>query len=97
MIDNDIELNKFHGYTYEKPTIAFVFLLCCLSLLGFPFTPTFLGIGLLFTHIHKGQVLLIILTALSFIFIELSILRLYARIFPGPRKKNYHPIAFRSS
>lgn len=97
LIDNDIDLNKFHGYSYEKPTIAFVFLLCCLSLLGFPFTPTFLGIDLLFTHIHKGQVPLIILTALSFIFIELSILRLYARIFLGPHKKNYHPIAFRSS
>ena len=87
LIDNDIDLNKFHGYSYEKSTIAFVFLLCCLSLLGFPFTPTFLGIDLLFTHIHKRQVLLIILTSFSFIFIELSILRLYARIFLGPHKK----------
>lgn len=96
-LDNDIELNRFHGYCYEKPKTAFVFLLCCLALLGFPFTPTFLGIDLLFTHIYKDQYILIISTSLSFIFIELAILRLYARIFLGQHKKNFHPIAYRSS
>jgi NADH-quinone oxidoreductase subunit L len=96
-IDNDISLNHYHGYSYEKPGISFVFLLSCLALIGFPFTPTFLGIDLLFTHIHADQPLLIILTSLSFIFIELSILRIYARIFLGQHKKNFHPIAFRSS
>lgn len=96
-IDKDIALSQFHGYSYEKPGIAFVFLLCCLSVVGFPFTPTFLGIDLLFTHIHKNQGLLTFLTALSFIFIELAILRIYARIFLGPHKKAYHPIAYRSS
>jgi len=96
-IDNDINLDRFHGYSYEKPVAAFVFLVCCLSLLGFPFTPTFLGIDLLFTHIHKHQWLLVTFTALSFIFIELAILRLYARVFLGQHKRNDHPIAFRSS
>ncbi|MEJ0102521.1 MAG: proton-conducting transporter membrane subunit [Bacteroidota bacterium] len=96
-IDNDIALNKFHGYAYEKPALAFAFLLCSLGTIGFPFTPTFIGIDLLFTHIHKDQLLLIILTSLSFIFIELSILRIYARIFLGQHKKNNHPIAYRSS
>ena len=96
-IDNDIALNRFHGYAYEKPALAFAFLLCSLGTIGFPFTPTFIGIDLLFTHIHKDQMLLIILTSLSFIFIELSILRIYARIFLGQHKKNNHPIAYRSS
>ena len=96
-IDNDIDLNRFHGYSYENPRIAFVFLLCCLSLFGFPYTPTFLGIDLLFTHIHKDQWALIAVTTLSFIFIELAIIRIYARIFLGQHKKNYHPIAYRSS
>src|SRR6185436_6001159 len=90
-IDNDISLNQFHGYSYEKPTVAFIFLLSCLALLGFPFTPTFLGIDILFTHIHKDQPVLITLTSLSFIFIEIAILRIYARIFLGQHKKNYHP------
>ncbi len=96
-IDNDITLNQFHGYSYEKPVTAFLFLVCCLGLLGFPFTPTFLGIDLLFTHIREDQLLLIVLTALSFIFMELSVLRIYARIFLGQHKKNYHPVAYRSS
>ena len=95
MTDNDIGLNQFHGYTYERPGIAFVFLLSCLALIGFPFTPTFLGIDILFTHIHKDQPVLITLTSLSFIFIEIAILRIYARVFLGPNKKNDHPIAYR--
>jgi NADH:ubiquinone oxidoreductase subunit 5 (subunit L)/multisubunit Na+/H+ antiporter MnhA subunit len=96
-IDNDILLNRYHGYSHDKPVIAFIFLLCCLGLVGFPFTPTFIGIDVLFTHIHKDQVLLLVTTSLSFIFIELAILRLYARIFLGQHKRNDHPIAFRSS
>lgn len=96
-IDNNINLNQFHGYTYEKPKVAFVFMLSCLALMGFPFTPTFLGIDLLFTHVHHDQPILITLTSLSFIFIEIAILRIYARIFLGQHKKNYHPIAYRSS
>ncbi len=96
-IENDINLNGFHGYTYEKPTVAFIFLLSCLALIGFPFTPTFLGIDILFTHIHKDQPVLITLTSLSFIFIEIAVLRIYARIFLGQHKKNDHPIAYRSS
>lgn len=97
LADNNISLNQFHGYAYEKPTVAFIFLLSCLALIGFPFTPTFLGIDILFTHIHKDQPILITLTSLSFIFIEIAILRIYARIFLGQHKKNDHPIAFRSS
>jgi NADH-quinone oxidoreductase subunit L len=95
--NNDIDLNRFHGYSYENPVTGFIFLISCLALIGFPFTPTFLGIDLLFTHIHANQTILILSTTLSFIFIELAILRIYSRIFLGQHKKNDHPIAYRSS
>ncbi|MCE9539807.1 MAG: hypothetical protein K8R85_11410, partial [Bacteroidetes bacterium] len=95
--DNNIELNQFHGYTYEHPKIGFIFLLSCLGTAGLPFTPTFIGIDLIFSNIHKHQEILIIFTALSFVFIELSIVRIYSRIFLGQHKKAYHPIAYRSS
>jgi NADH:ubiquinone oxidoreductase subunit 5 (subunit L)/multisubunit Na+/H+ antiporter MnhA subunit len=95
--DSEIDLNRFHGHAYEHPMLAFIFLLACLGLVGFPFTPTFIGIDLLFSHIHKQEILLIIFIALSFIFMELAVLRMYARIFMGQHKKAYHPIAFRSS
>jgi formate hydrogenlyase subunit 3/multisubunit Na+/H+ antiporter MnhD subunit len=96
-IDNDINLNGFHGYAYEQSKVGFVFLLSCLGLLGFPITPTFIGIDLMFSHIRADQFPLIVFTALSFLFIELSILRIYARIFLGQHKKAYHAIAYRSS
>lgn len=95
--DNNIDLSRFHGYAYEKPTVAFIFLLSCLGLIGFPFTPTFLGIDLLFTHLHTDQPLLVAATSISFIFIEIAVLRIYARIFLGQHKRNDHPIAYRSS
>ncbi|MCW3086902.1 MAG: hypothetical protein JWQ78_288, partial [Sediminibacterium sp.] len=96
-VDGDISLDRFHGYSYEQPGLALIFLLACLGLLGFPFTPTFIGIDLLFTHIHTHQVVLLISTALGFLVIELSVLRIYARIFLGQHKKMYHPVAYRSS
>jgi NADH-quinone oxidoreductase subunit L len=96
-IDNDIELNGYHGYTYEKPFLGFVFLLSCLGLLGFPITPTFIGVDLLFSHIHETQYALVAFTAISFAFIELSVLRIYARIFMGQHKKPNHAMAYRSS
>jgi NADH:ubiquinone oxidoreductase subunit 4 (subunit M) len=96
-IDNNINLDQFHGYTYEQPKLGFIFLLSCLGFVGLPFTPTFIGIDLLFSNIHKNHELLIVLTSLSFVFIELTILRIYARVFMGQHKKMYHPIAYRSS
>jgi formate hydrogenlyase subunit 3/multisubunit Na+/H+ antiporter MnhD subunit len=90
-------MNGFHGYAYERPGLALIFLLSSLGLLGFPITPTFIGIDILFTHIGEQQFPLILFTALTFLFLELSVLRIYARIFLGQHKKPYHPIAFRSS
>ena len=96
-LDNNISLNQYHGYSYSHKKYALLFLVCCLALLGFPFTPTFLGIDLLFTHIHEHQYALLIITALCFVFIEIAILRIYSRVFMGQSKKLDHAMAFRSS
>lgn len=96
-IDNNIELNRFHGYVYEQPGIGLLFLLSCLGMLGFPITPTFIGIDLMFSHIREEQIALIAFTALSFLFLELSVLRIYARVFLGQHKKANHAMAYRSS
>ena len=93
----NLKLNTFHGLSYTKTGAGFVFLVCALALAGFPLTPTFLGIDLLFTHLHEDQILLTAFTALSFIFIELAVIRIYGRLFMGPTKKHDHPIALRSS
>lgn len=96
-LDNNVILNLYHGYIYEHPNFGFVFLLCCLGIIGLPFTPTFIGIDLLFNHIHKHQEILIIFTSVSFLFIEISLFRIYARVFLGQHIKPNHPIAYRSS
>lgn len=96
-IDNDILLNRFHGYVYEQETTGFLFLLSAMGMLGFPLTAAFIGIDVLFTYVHSNQVPLVILMALCFIFIELSAFRILLRIFLGPHKKLNHPVAFRSS
>ncbi len=96
-IDNDISLNQFHGYVYEQESTGFLFLLAAMGMLGFPLTAAFVGIDVLFTYVHSDQVVLIILMALCFVFIELAAFRILLRIFLGPHKKEYHPVAYRSS
>ena len=95
--ENNVCLNDFHGHVYEHPRYGIVFLISCLGLVGFPFTPTFLGVDLLFSHIHTNQIFLVALASINFVFIELSAIRIYARIFLGPHTKNYHEVAYRSS
>jgi NADH-quinone oxidoreductase subunit L len=96
-LDKDINLNNYHGYVQERPDLAIVFLICCMALVGFPFTPTFIAIDLMFTQIHDHQYTLVAFTGLGFIFLELAALRIYARVYLGQHKKHTHPIAYRSS
>jgi NADH-quinone oxidoreductase subunit L len=96
-IDNDILLEKYHGYVYEQKTVALLFLIAATGLLGFPVTAAFIGIDVLFTYIGSGQIALIILAGLCFLFIELAAIRIYCRVFLGLHKKLDHPVAFRSS
>jgi NADH:ubiquinone oxidoreductase subunit 5 (subunit L)/multisubunit Na+/H+ antiporter MnhA subunit len=96
-IDKDVSLNKYHGYAYEDKVTAVLFLLASIGLLGFPVTTAFIGIDVFFTYVESGQALLIALLALCFIFIELAAIRIFLRIYMGPHKKLYHPVAFRSS
>lgn len=96
-LEKDIQLNRFHGNAYEHPKLAAVFLLCCLGLLGFPITASFVGIDLFFTHIGHHQYALLIPVSLVIAFVELTVLRMYVRLFLGQHKKTDHPIAYRSS
>jgi len=97
VIDNDISLNRFHGYVYEQENTGLLFLFSTIGLLGFPVTAAFVGIDVFFTYVHSDQYVLIVLMALCLLFIELSAFRILLRIFMGPHKKLNHPVAFRSS
>nr|MBP7477335.1 hypothetical protein [Chitinophagales bacterium] len=95
--EKEIALNDFYGHVYQHPIWAFWFLIACLAFVCLPFTPSFIGIDLMFSHIDHDEYALIFLTSISFLVLELSALRIYARLFLGPHKKQTHPIAYRSS
>ena len=95
--EGDLALDQYHGHSYEYSGVALLFLLASLGMAGFPITPTFVGIDLMFTHISAEQLVLVSLTALNFLFLELTLIRIYSRIFLGQHRKAYHPIAFKSS
>lgn len=96
-IDNDITLNKYHGYVYEQKNTTLLFLLAAIGLLGFPVTTAFIGIDVLFTYVGSDHIITITLLSLCFIFIELAAFRIFTRIFLGLHKKLNHPVAYRSS
>jgi NADH-quinone oxidoreductase subunit L len=96
-MEGNIDLDRFHGYSYAHPKIAFAFLAACLGVAGFPISPTFVGEDLIFTHIHDDQYGLAFLVALSFIVDGLALVRIYARVFLGPHVKSMYEMAYRSS
>ncbi len=96
-LEGAIDLNQFYGHSYEHPKIAFMFLLACLGLTGFPITPTFIGEDVIFTHIKEDQAVLAFFTSLSFIITGIALIRIYARVFLGPHIKTYHETPYRSS
>jgi len=95
--EKSVALDDFYGHIYEYPKLAFIFLLACFAFVSLPFTPSFIGIDLIFSHIDNNEYLLITITTINFLVLELAVLRIYARLFLGPHKKLTHPVAYRSS
>ncbi len=95
--EGSIDLDQFHGHSHRHPKIAFIFLLACLGLSGFPITPTFVGEDLIFSHIHEDQPILALMISLSFIIDGIAIIRIYARVFLGAHAKSVYEMAYRSS
>jgi NADH-quinone oxidoreductase subunit L len=96
-IEGSIDLDQFHGHSYNHKKLAMVFLLACLAVIGFPITPTVIGEDLIFTHIHEDQFVLAFLVAVSFVIDGLAIIRIYARLFMGPHMRSVYETAYRSS
>lgn len=96
-LESNIDLDRFHGASWQHPKLALAFLICSLAVAGFPITPTFIGEDLLFSHIHEDQVLLAFTTAIILIVTGLSIIRIYARVFLGPYSGAEYVMGYRSS
>jgi NADH-quinone oxidoreductase subunit L len=90
-------LDRYYGHVYEHPKFAFVFLLVCMGLMGFPITPTFIGEDLVFSHIREDQFLLAFFNAMGFVVGGIAVVRMYARLFLGSHAKTYHEMPYKSS
>ncbi len=95
--ENQSDLNGFYGHVYEHPKYALTFILVSLALVGFPITASFIGIDIAISQLHFNDYPLLIIILLGLLFAEISVLRIYTRMFLGPHKKVYHQIAFKSS
>lgn len=89
-LEPELSLNRFWGHAYEYPGFAFVFFCCCLGLMGFPISTTFIGIDLVFSHIKQHQLILAGCTSLSFVVSGIALVRMFSRMFLGPHAKTYH-------
>ena len=63
--ENTISLHEFHGHIYEHPRYALVFLISALMMVGFPVSPTFIGLDILFSDIEFNHTFLLSLSEQS--------------------------------
>ncbi len=84
----NVDLIKYQGYSRNHPKLAFLFLFSCLGVSCFPITPSFIGVDLIFSHVHENQVVLIVISSFCFILTGISAIRIYARVFLGPNEKS---------
>ena len=92
-----ITLDQYHGNSQLHPKLSILFLVACLGLIGFPISPLYIGIDLLLTYIESDQYLIMISVAFCLIFIEISLLRIYTRLFCGIPLNALDPISFKSA
>lgn len=90
-------LNKFYGHIEEHKWLHILFLFSCLGLICFPISPSFLGVDLVFSHIHNNQFFLALFNALGFVLSGISVMRIYARLYLGPHIKTYHSTTIKTA
>ncbi len=85
-IKEKIHLQHFQGLIAKYPSINFIFLICCLGISGFPISPTFIGVDLIYTHIDTHHFFLAFIISLSYILHGVAAIKIYSKIFLGPNK-----------
>lgn len=81
-------LNQFLGLHQLDKNTALMFLIAVLGVIGFPISPTFIGIDLIFSHIESNQFFLALFTSITFIVSGLAAIRIYSKLFLGSYYKN---------
>lgn len=97
VLENQPDLNGFYGHVYEHPKYGLFFIIASLGMVGFPITASFIGIDIALSQLHFDDFPMLVIILLGLLFAEISVLRIYTRMFLGPHKKVYHQIAFKNS
>jgi NADH:ubiquinone oxidoreductase subunit 5 (subunit L)/multisubunit Na+/H+ antiporter MnhA subunit len=97
VLENQPDLNGFYGHVYEHPKYGLLFIVASLGMVGFPITASFIGIDIALSQLHLHDFPMLVIILLGLLFAEISVLRIYTRMFLGPHKKVYHQIAFKNS
>ena len=79
----------FQGLIRRYPWASRWFFLACLGLAGFPISSAFFGEDIILSHVQEDQIILAALISLSFIVTGIAIMRLYARLILGYRRRSY--------
>ncbi len=87
----ELHLYNYQGLSVLYPNKTNLFLLGILCMMGFPITPSVIGEDLLFSHIHKNQILLTLFYSISYILSGITLIRVYARIFMGKNPEPFTP------
>lgn len=95
--EKKVTLNTYNGHVYEHPKLALLFLIAGLGVMCFPISPSFIGIDLIFNHIHHNQFFLAMFVASSYIIGGITLIRLYSRLFLGIHQKSYHENPIKSA
>jgi NADH-quinone oxidoreductase subunit L len=92
-----LTLDDYHGSIYVFKELGHVFFIVCLLFMAFPVSPSFLAQDILLSRIPGNHVLQVVLFCLAYLFMGVSSMRLYTKVFFGPYKRSYHEIAYKSS
>lgn len=91
--DDFSEKEVLHEVRVQASGLAFLFLMCCLAPSGVSDHAISKGGGVMLSHIHDDQAFFAFMVSLSFIIDGISIMRINARVFPGPHVKSQYEMA----
>ena len=85
--ESKVVLNEYCGHVLHHPKFTHFFLVCCLSLYGFPVSPIFIGMEDIIYSLGFGKYFFMLLLALTLFINAIAAIRLFSYVFLGPSEK----------
>ena len=85
--ESKVVLNEYCGHVLHHPKFTHFFLVCCLSLYGFPVSPIFIGMEDIIYSLGFSKYFFMLLLALTLFINAIAAIRLFSYVFLGPSEK----------